>query len=348
MQIDINQRLYDLALRQAIYVERVKVGQWQEFNKTLSDLSDEFSKILFRTKYKTLDALSKVELNKLLLNLRVSQGRIYNAYTSKIIAQLEAFMKADLTLSQIALASTLAGRTLNEDEAISFMQEEKKSNSLFGILAVTSNTDSLWSSIKNSPVPANGNLPLSIITGFAAMGSAALENIVRLGYVNKYSTNDIYSLAFDDENVNGNVSLSRKLSNQNKTNLATVISDVHSLTYSGVASILFSGYMWHSILDSGTTQICRSRSNSVYQYGKGPLPPAHERCRSSVVPFSGAFAGDSLPPTLLTWYETQPDDVKSDLFSESELENIRKSGKFEAQNGLNLQQYRDKLSNLLK
>ena len=43
------------------------------------------------------------------------------------------------------------------------------------------------------------------------------------------------------------------------------------------------GVRWVSTLDSRTTPICRSRDGKVYPLDSGPRPPAHPRCRSSVV-----------------------------------------------------------------
>lgn len=350
MRLDINRRLYDVALRQAIYVERIKAAQFIEFNKTMNELNSEFSRILYRTKYKTLDALTKAELNKLLLALRASQSKIYNNYTAQAIKQLEAFMKADLVVSQITLASILAGRVLSEDEALSYIEENKQDDNsyLFGFAAATTKPELLWSGIKNAPIPANGNLPESLILGFAAAGSAATENLIRIGYANKYTVEETIALMVESEAVQGGASLSKKLLYQNKSLTDTVIADVHALAYSGVASLLFTGYMWHSIMDGRTTEICKGRNNSVYLYGKGPLPPAHYRCRSTVIPFSGAFSGDTMPDSLYDWLLSQPEDVQADMFNANELEVLKQTGKFTASKGLNLEQYRNKISEILK
>ena len=38
---------------------------------------------------------------------------------------------------------------------------------------------------------------------------------------------------------------------------------------------LLDGYQWVATLDNRTTMICGSRDGKVYQYGSGPMPPAH-------------------------------------------------------------------------
>jgi SPP1 gp7 family putative phage head morphogenesis protein len=47
---------------------------------------------------------------------------------------------------------------------------------------------------------------------------------------------------------------------------------------------IIEGYEWVSTLDGRTTLICAGRDGNVYKVGKGPLPPAHWGCRSTVVP----------------------------------------------------------------
>lgn len=47
---------------------------------------------------------------------------------------------------------------------------------------------------------------------------------------------------------------------------------------------LIKGEQWTSTLDGRTSAVCRARDGMVYKLGKGPRPPAHPNCRSSMVP----------------------------------------------------------------
>lgn len=49
-------------------------------------------------------------------------------------------------------------------------------------------------------------------------------------------------------------------------------------------SNVVTGYEWVSTLDSRTTPQCRSLDGRIFQVGKGPVPPIHIRCRSSIAP----------------------------------------------------------------
>ena len=105
MALSDNKRLYDIATRKQIYVEMVKVGQAREFNFVLGELKTELEKLLGRIKYKTLDGLTKDELNRFIVSLRASQSKIYSNYTDQLLEELKGFMSSDLEVSRILLCT---------------------------------------------------------------------------------------------------------------------------------------------------------------------------------------------------------------------------------------------------
>src|SRR5690349_6325276 len=100
-----NEKLYDITLALALFVENIKIGQLLEFNAVLKDVDLELRKTLGQVKTKKLDGLTKAELSKLILTLRKAQLRIYSAYTEKLIRNRQAFMKMRLDVGAIAYGS---------------------------------------------------------------------------------------------------------------------------------------------------------------------------------------------------------------------------------------------------
>ena len=47
---------------------------------------------------------------------------------------------------------------------------------------------------------------------------------------------------------------------------------------------IVTGYELVATLDSRTTTLCRSLDGRVFKFGKGPVPPLHIRCRTTIVP----------------------------------------------------------------
>lgn len=107
------------------------------------------------------------------------------------------------------------------------------------------------------------------------------------------------------------------------------------------------GYRWASILDSQTSQICRSLDGQVFKFGAGPIPPAHPNCRSNIVAEmlgrwrrrgkDGRFKKDervrpspdgNVPArtTYYDWLKTQDADFQDDALGVTRGELFRKGG----------------------
>ena len=108
-------------------------------------------------------------------------------------------------------------------------------------------------------------------------------------------------------------------------------------------SRLLDGYEWISTLDSRTSSICRIRDGQVYQFGKGPLPPSHISCRSTVSPkvkkeftlFSGQETRASVGATggkptqatnYYTWLRTQPASFQNEVLGPTKGKIFRNAG----------------------
>lgn len=81
---------------------------------------------------------------------------------------------------------------------------------------------------------------------------------------------------------------------------------------------LFPRYRWSSILDGRTSPICRERAGQVYEMGKGPVPPAHYRCRSTIVGIPRGVDPSTLPDTTYkTWFEKQKPEKQLEILGPS-------------------------------
>lgn len=77
---------------------------------------------------------------------------------------------------------------------------------------------------------------------------------------------------------------------------------------------LIKRYMWLSILDKRTSDICKRRSNKIYVVGRdpNPVPPAHIRCRSTIVHL---IEGQPIPDpkSYDEWLRNQPIEIIEDI-----------------------------------
>ena len=370
MALSDNKRLYDIAIRQQIYVEGVKVQFAREFNFVLAELRLELNRVLSRVKYKTLDGLTKAELNKLVLSLRESQSRIYSKYTQQLIKQLKDFMAVDLEMNRRAYSVAHAEMNLEDGaappkiptdaQAIAYIKQQNESSNikqqnessniipLFGIASVTGNNDRLWSAVTNAPIPANGLYLLPFVKTFATSAQAGVENTIRKAWSNGWTLQETIAELTGEDAKQGTSSQLQRVGVQASAVVATAIQHVAAVVGAGAISGLFGWYIWLSVMDSRTSEICTSRNRKRYRFGQGPIPPAHIRCRSHIAPIVGN--DDIAAETFYNWAVRQPANVQDDILGEANGESLRNGSlkekdlsKYEATRPLTLEEFRRKI-----
>lgn len=357
MALSDNMRLYDIATRLAVYTEDVKVWQAKQFAFVLREVGETLTVLLSRVRYKTLDGLSKRELNKLIMELRQSQSKIYTVYTAQLIEQLKDFMKADLEVNRRVWAT--AYKELDEEEVVSdeeatgFILANRETSPLFGISAVAGNDGRLWSQIVNLPIPANGLYLLPFLQVFSNSAQTGVENIIRKAWSNRATVEEtLTELIGNGESVQGTPSQINRINTQAAAVIHTTITHVGAVVGAGVMSAVFERYAWHSIVDGRTTRICLDRNLKVWRFGEGPLPPAHIYCRSHVAPY--VAGSDIVEETFYSWVLRQPTKVQNDVLSEAGSKALRQGKlkasdvpKYESNKPLTHEQFRKKINQIL-
>lgn len=359
-----NVRLYDIATRSQVYIEGVKVQYAREFNFVLAELRLEISRTLARVKYKTLDGLTKAELNKLVVSLRESQSRIYSAYTQQILKQLKDFMRADLEMNRRAYVYVKfefdeerygKPQIPSDARAIKFLKEENNQANfipLFGLAAITDNNDRLWSAVTNAPIPANGLYLVPFVKTFAVSAQASVENTIRKAWANGWTVEETLQEITGEDNKQGTSSQLQRVGVQASAVVATAVQHVAGITGAAVISALFGWYGWYSVMDGKTTEICISRNRKRYRFGQGPIPPAHIRCRSHIAPIVGM--DDIAAESFYTWAVRQPATVQDDILGEDMADELRNGSlkekdlpKYETRKPLTLEEFRRKIIEVL-
>jgi len=302
MAIRDRKLLLDIAIRLQVFAEGVKASEARIFDLLLIEVEEEFKKLLTRVNFNTLDSLTKRELTKLVLALRETQSKVYSLYLNKVLKRLELFMRASLKVQRIVYAwSHFALEEDNEDlpvmdddEAALYIIGAAAFPFLFGKVAAFSDKgDRLWPKIINEPIPSSGALLKPFLTSLSASAQVGLENTVRKGYANALTPGQTIREATKHLN---------RVKGQATSVMGTSMQHIASVVSASITSGLYGRYKWLSVIDGSTTDICLSRSNRIYDYGSGPLPPAHINCRSSIQPYNGV---DTEPETFYSWIKRQ-------------------------------------------
>lgn len=320
--------LFDIFTKQALFIEQFKLNEVLLFNDVLAAIEDDFRKNLNKISYVDLSEMKKAQVQNFIKVLRGSQTAIYSKYQRQLLARLQKFTEAVVDQTTIIGGSYLSALETNKDDEEQFVivpiglqrsknlletefkeNDNSSLNGLFMLLGGAAMLAKFWPILKNSPMPTSGALLINYINTAIASNMMKVTQAVMTGWVNKQTTEELKAQVLGSKstgegnpNIPGGSKSSEvtKIRNVMKAVIPTVIQHVSQVSISSVNSVVWKGYKWHSVIDSVTSAICRSLNGKKFQYGAGPLPPAHPQCRSHTAPFVGP-ASDFTPPDMYSW-----------------------------------------------
>jgi hypothetical protein len=313
--------LLNTILRHQIYLEGLKKGKNLEFFGVMGQLSVALRRDLGAVPFENLGDMSKRQLDKLLATLKRTAKSIFDAYLNDIIAWLEEYMHVDWDFFNFAYR-LIEGQSIEQDEE---GEEEADDN---------------WLAILAMPIGANGILPKIFLSAVSIMGTTKITQLVTQHWVNNTKKQELIDALLGTKGAALNDGLLATLARQGTAASETVIQHVSANTNAAVALKFFAEYQWISVLDSGTTDICRARAWLKFLYGKGPLPPAHIKCRSSTIPVTSRGPLSDMPD-FKVWADAQSEAFKEDAFDGK----VR--SRYDGSKALTLEEFKGKRSLIL-
>lgn len=256
--------LLDLMVRHAVYLERLKAGETRRFDPALRSLDSIVRALLDGAG----NSPSRRSINRVLGELAVKGSRSNARY----INQLKDTLKG---LS--SYTGEFHEQTLRLAGAVAQVR---------GML--TLDQAALWRAAMQSPLQATGQLLDPFLNGWSQRTINRMDRVIRTGYAQGLSAAEIAlqlrgtAEAGYRDGMLGSVT-KREANAMVNTSIAHVNSAAQMAVYRANADML-DGYQWISILDSATSQQCRSLDMRIFKIDRGPLPPIHVNCRSSTLP----------------------------------------------------------------
>lgn len=334
--------LFDALIRRQVFLEGLKQNQSGIAQDTVIKIFDYYITELRQLNVNTLDSYGFQKLRRLLVTLRDLSVKHYAAYTVTFNKFLRSFTGVEVNGAARIIQNV-------------GMNARKVAMSTFN----KAYNDKLWEDLIDEFMPYNGKNIKSTIDGIGSGLITEIENIVRQGYVNKDTINDVIErllgtrtkLPSGASKVTGGIF--NKWINDIKSNVETVIQYTSEYVNNKVQGLFYDQYIWVSVIDNATTQVCTDRDGQRYRYGEGPIPPAHRRCRSRTVPDD-----DNVPTQrkgFISWLKDQPKRLqdrflgskKSDALREGTL-TADEAKSFKSENSLTLKQYGNTLEDTLK
>lgn len=300
--------LFDILVRHQIYLEGLKKGRTADFPKVLGQLDNALRTQLAHIDFEDLGELTKRKLNDLLVALRQAMRSIFDPWLKELADWLDRYMR----------------------------YEVESFNAYFD---TDVDPDRVIASSKNEPMGANGLLWLPFLKGSTVYAMTRIERLVTYGYANHAAKQDVLRSFLGSKGNRYRDGIGRLLDNANSAAIATVMQHMSAQASMNAAKIAFGKYEWVSVLDDATTEICRDRDGNIYVYGQGPVPPAHVRCRSIIVP---VYERASTPELRFSmWAPKQSAAFINDAFDG------KPPSRYEGSAALTLAQYQGKRSLIL-
>lgn len=299
--------LFDALTRQQVYLEGYKDGLDGELDDLFDNAQEEVLAALVAANFSRLNELTRKELNALIRRINKLQLRRNDAFRAKVLKELRMFAQDNVVLTRQIFEHV-------ENKTVEEAYEAKDGLPLLGLLALRRNRQGrarLWALVSNEIDPASGLTARKAINNFVSYVSRNISDILRQGYANGWTTTETIRAIFGTRSNRFNDGLLARMRRAGSSMLHTVVQHVSSVTQAAVSSVFYKLYEWVSVIDLATTAICRSRDGNVYRYRKGPLPPAHYRCRSTTVPVKQGKTYQQL--TYHAWLSQQPRSFVDDV-----------------------------------
>ena len=287
--------LYDALVRHQLMLDRLIKTEASKFSDTLFAFRADLREIMAEVPFEGLSALTKKKFLDLLRRVREAQRKHFSAYTQAMLRELESYAETDTAVQGDLIKAT--------------QEEDNDRSTLLALLFTKAGRSRLWATIRNADVQAVGYSPEIFATRFASTSLNEIEAILRRGYASKLPLSETMASIVGTRKANYRDGAFIKLDRYARGMTATLYQHVTGQVAQAVGQIYFEKYTWVSVLDSKTSPVCTARDGRTYEYGRGPLPPAHPNCRSHVAP----FMEDMPTETYGQWLLRQPREVRKEV-----------------------------------
>lgn len=292
----------DLISRHQVYLERVKAGYLEGYQKETRKLNKAITEVLNSLEVEGLNELTQKELKKLLKDLREVSLSVYQAHTEKMWSDFQELSAEEAIFEVEAITSATVGTA---------------------VAAATG----VWAQTINNPIQATGELLEPFLKGLTSRQVARIEKEIRTSVAQGRTISQTVQAIRGTKKGNYRDGVLGRNWSDARTVVRTATQ--HVSTQSRVATWkanndIIDGYQWLSTLDGKTSSTCRSLDLEVFEIDKGPLPPIHPNCRSTTMPhfkddvemWDGTRSAEKGPVSAGTsyyeWLKQQPKAFQDD------------------------------------
>jgi SPP1 gp7 family putative phage head morphogenesis protein len=366
----LSEELVDIATRHQVYLERYKAGEIKKTDVLFVRLNRDLMDVLNRLDNPDLSVLTLVERAKLVEDVRKGQVEAYTEHLDKLVLQLRLLADFEREFELESINEVTEDEVTADDgnaAALLWLAVQQRPMSATGKLlaawlgAWTANEIARSSDLIRKGI-AEGWSVSRLATAFRGTKAQGYRDGLFASARRNTATTINTAVQHVSSTARAHTMENTALQPSGKSGLKTdaegrVTSIPREARKAAAAAgikvgdkIGLMGYRWVSILDSLTSQICRSLDGQVFQFGKGPLPPAHPNCRSTIIAeilgrwlkrgptgrfvkrdertATGASGQERVDGTVTyyAWLKTQPEAFQNDALGVTRATLFRKGG----------------------
>lgn len=326
--------LIESSTRHSVYLERLKSGEVNRFAAFLGQMD---KKIRDRLTHDDLTEFSRNRLERLLRQIDKDLAAIFADHYDELKGNL-----IDLAEYEAGFEARSIANALTEDVPFETV-----------IPAVEQVRSAVFSAPLSVKGPDGGSLLEPFLKNWSAGERRRITGAIRQGFYEGQTNAEIIRSIRGTKAKNfedGILGMTARSAEATvRTGVAHAAQTARMETMQANADIL-KGYRWVATLDSRTSDQCRSLDGEIFPLDKGPRPPLHIRCRSSMAPelidkfqalTKGATRASKDGPvdakeTYYSWLKRQPAEFISDTIG-PERANLLMNGGLSAEQFAKLQ-----------
>lgn len=329
MTVNVNEEIRDRTVRHAIFLERYKASEVRRIRKILN------GEILPEIRDKIEKRLSKI----------IERGSDLGPETTARLKELEA----ELTILADGMASRLKKQVTGDVQELTDNELEWQANTIKQ--AVGFDLDLVVPSPRAVAAIASraSFAGLTLNQWFETLSNATQRGVmtaVNRGMVEGETTEQIIKRIRGTKALAYTDSVFETTRRQAETLARTVVNHVSNqsrMEFFKENDDLIKGLQWTATLDSRTSVVCAGLDGKIFPIDKGPRPPAHPNCRSTMTPVLKDWEGLGLndpgagkrasingqvpaSTTFGEWLKKQPIDVQDEVLGVSKAKLFRDGG----------------------
>ena len=259
----VPQELIEIATRHQVYLERLKTGESKKAEKFLRDVN---KTVTAKLAGKDITNFTRRRLQKLQISLKADLAIIGKEFSSLVVKESVDLAKYEAKFEIAALDQVVVAD--------------------FAVPTAAALDSAVFSNPLTMKGADNGKLLKPFIRDLTGRTLAQVTGAIASGYYQGQTTNQIL------QTVRGTRAAKFTDGILHNMNRAAGILTRTSLQHAAVQareevwkrnSDIVKGVRWISTLDNRTSAICRSFDGREFPMDKGPRPPIHMNCRSTVV-----------------------------------------------------------------